>query len=79
MWDGGVAFPSGHVTLFASILIPLAIVAPRTRPLLAIIAYVMFARVVVNGHWLSDVVAGITLVALLAWILALLVRPIRNA
>ncbi len=77
--DGGIAFPSGHVVLFASILIPLAIVFPRTRPLLAIVGFVMLARILVNAHYISDTTGAITLVALVAWGLAALVRPIRTA
>jgi membrane-associated phospholipid phosphatase len=73
--DGGVAFPSGHVALFASILIPLAIIAPRTRPLLVIVAYVCIARILVNAHWVSDTLGSITLVTLVAWLLSVLVRP----
>lgn len=76
--DGGIAFPSGHVALFASILIPLAIVAPRTRPLLAIVAYVCVARILVNAHWVSDTLGAITLVTLVAWLLSVLVRPRRS-
>lgn len=60
-------FPSGHVTLFASILIPLAVILPRTRPLLAIVGFVMLARVAVSAHFLSDVIAAITLVCLVTW------------
>lgn len=71
----GIAFPSGHVALFASILIPLAIVAPRTRPLLVIVAFVSLARILVNAHWVSDALGAITLSALVAWVLAVLVRP----
>jgi membrane-associated phospholipid phosphatase len=72
--DGGIAFPSGHVVLFASILIPLAIVAPKTRPLLAIVAFVMLARILVNAHYVSDTLAALTLVALVAWLLSELLR-----
>lgn len=71
----GIAFPSGHVVLFASILIPLAIVAPRTRPLLVIVAFVALARIVVNAHYVSDAIGAITLAGLVAWALAALVRP----
>lgn len=70
----GIAFPSGHVVLFASILVPLAIVAPRTRPLLAVVAFVCIARIAVNAHWVSDTLSAITLVALVAWSLAALLR-----
>ncbi len=63
---GGVSFPSGHVVLFASVLIPLAIVAPRTRPLLAIVGFVMVARIAVHAHFAADVVSGLTLVTVVA-------------
>ncbi len=73
-WRDGIGFPSGHVVLFTSILIPLAVVAPRTRPLLAIAGFVMAARMAVNAHFTSDVLASITLVALVAWALAWALR-----
>ena len=77
--DGGIAFPSGHVMLFASILIPLAIVAPKTRPLLAIVGFVAIARIAVDAHYLSDTIAALTLVLLVTWGLAALARPLRTA
>jgi membrane-associated phospholipid phosphatase len=77
--DGGIAFPSGHVMLFASILIPLAVVAPRTRPLLAIVLWVSVARIAVDAHYLSDAIAALTLVLLVTWGLAALARPLRTA
>lgn len=73
-WRDGHAFPSGHVTLFASIVIPLAVVAPKTRPLLAIAAFIMMARVAVNAHFVSDVIGAITLLVVLTWALARGVR-----
>jgi membrane-associated phospholipid phosphatase len=77
-WVGGISFPSGHVVLFASLLIPLAVVAPRTRPLLALVGFAMLARLAVNAHFVSDVVAAITLVAVLTWAVSWLVRPCRR-
>jgi membrane-associated phospholipid phosphatase len=77
-WSGGAAFPSGHVSLFASIVIPLAVVVPRTRPLLVVVGFVMLARVAVNSHWASDVLAAITLVTLVCWVLGQAVRPLRT-
>ncbi|MGE0550163.1 MAG: phosphatase PAP2 family protein [Kofleriaceae bacterium] len=72
------AFPSGHVALFASVLVPLAIVAPRTRPALAVVVFVAAARIVANAHWVSDTLAAITVVAVVAsatgWVLRL-TRP----
>jgi membrane-associated phospholipid phosphatase len=72
--DGGISFPSGHVALFASILVPLAIVAPRTRPVLAIVVFVAIARIAVNAHFVGDTLSAVTLVALVAWALAALLR-----
>lgn len=72
--DGGFSFPSGHVLLFASIVIPIVLVYPRARPLLAIVAFVMIARVLVNAHFVSDVLGGLAAVALFTWLSARLVR-----
>ncbi|HLL23864.1 MAG TPA: phosphatase PAP2 family protein [Kofleriaceae bacterium] len=74
----GIAFPSGHVALFASILVPLAILAPRTRPLLLVVVFVSLARIAVNAHFVSDALGSITLAALVAWLLARAVRPFRT-
>ena len=76
--DGGFSFPSGHVVLFASIVIPAVVIWPRTRPLLAIVGFVMVARVAVNAHFVSDVIGAIALVALIAWGLGGLIRPLRR-
>jgi len=72
--DGGFSFPSGHVTLFASIVIPLAVMYPRTRPLLVFAAFAMCARLAVNAHFLSDVIAGIALTTLVTWACAVVLR-----
>jgi membrane-associated phospholipid phosphatase len=78
-WEGGVAFPSGHVVLFASLIIPILYVFPRTRvlaiPLLAILAFVAIARIAVNAHWISDTLGSITLVALVTWAVSWATRP----
>ena len=71
----GISFPSGHVVLFASIVVPLAIVYPRTRPLLGLVVFVSLARILVNAHFVSDAIGSITLAGLVAWVLASLVRP----
>ena len=63
----GASFPSGHVAVFGGILIPLAIVYPRSRPLLAVLAFIMVARIAVLAHFASDVFAGLALTALVAW------------
>src|SRR5439155_22544627 len=71
---GGGDFPSGHVVLFASLAIPIAIVAPRLRtPLFVVVVYAMIARVSTNWHFASDVTASIALTcacaALWRWVI----------
>jgi membrane-associated phospholipid phosphatase len=73
-YDGGFSFPSGHVLLFGSILVPLALIYPRTRPLLALLGFVMIARVAVNAHFVSDVIGGLAVVAAFTWLAARMVR-----
>jgi len=63
----GISFPSGHVVLFAGVLVPLAITCPRTRPLLAVVGFVMIARIAAHAHFASDVLGALTLVTLVAW------------
>jgi membrane-associated phospholipid phosphatase len=74
--DGGFSFPSGHVLLFASIVLPLVVIYPRTRPLLAIVAFAMVARLAVNAHFVSDVTGGFAVVAALTWLSAVVVRRV---
>ncbi len=82
-WVNAYSFPSGHVTLFASIAIPLAIVVRQRSPWLgaAVLVPAIFpviARVVQNAHFVSDVAGSLTLVCLLAWLTGWLVRPLRS-
>ena len=64
--DQGSAFPSGHSALFWSLFFPLAFLFPRCRwPLLIIPLFISIARVGVNDHWASDVLASLALAALL--------------
>lgn len=74
--EGGISFPSGHVVLFASVVLPLIVLVPRAWPLLAIVAYSMLARLAVDAHFVSDVVGALTLVALVTWGCGWLVRPL---
>ena len=71
-------FPSGHAILFSSILVPLAVAYPRTRPLLVILAFVFTARVMVNAHFVSDVLAGYAVVALTTWACVRLLLRVRS-
>lgn len=72
--EGGFSFPSGHAILFASIVIPLAVAYPRARPLLAVVAFAMAARVAVGAHFLSDVLGGLAITAAITWLCAAALR-----
>ena len=74
-WVKGIAFPSGHVVLFASLVIPAIALAPRAWPVAGLIVFVCAARVAASAHYVSDVLGGISLVALVAWVLGLVIRP----
>ncbi len=76
--EGGLSFPSGHGVLFAGIVLPIVVLYPRTRPLVAIVAFVMMARVAVNDHFISDVTAAVALALLVIWAIGWLVRPCRQ-
>lgn len=67
-WQGTEfnAFPSGHAAGAAGLLLPWALRFPKARPwLLAWLGLVCLGRVVLEFHWLSDVVAGAALGLLL--------------
>ncbi|SNC67207.1 PAP2 superfamily protein [Hymenobacter gelipurpurascens] len=56
------AFPSGHTASVAGMLLPLAMRFPKLRPWLLVVAgLVGLGRVVLEQHWLSDVVAAVYL------------------
>jgi membrane-associated phospholipid phosphatase len=68
-FGSGDSFPSGHATNYFSFFLPLIVIFPRYKwPLLIIPVFVALQRVVVNDHYLSDVIAG-TLVASLMTLL----------
>ncbi|HEY4177148.1 MAG TPA: phosphatase PAP2 family protein [Kofleriaceae bacterium] len=79
-WVKAYSFPSGHVSIFASLIIPLVAVNPRRLwPLLVIPLYACCARLAVDAHWLSDVTGSIALVCGLTWVLGALIRPRQAA
>lgn len=62
----GSAFPSGHSAFFWGLFFPLAFLFPRHRwPLLILPVFISIARVGVNDHWASDVIASAGLAALI--------------
>lgn len=66
-WRGGIGFPSGHVVLFASLALPIAVAWPRARPVLVAIPLAMLARVAVDAHFAADATAGLAVSAALTW------------
>jgi len=64
----GTSFPSGHVTLFGSLILPLVVVVPRSWPLLVVLPFIMIARIAVLAHFVSDVFGALAMVAFVAWL-----------
>jgi membrane-associated phospholipid phosphatase len=63
---GGNSFPSGHNAFFWGLFLPLAYLFPKYwMPLLIVPVFIAFARIDENYHFLSDVLAAITLAALI--------------
>lgn len=64
-WEGGIAFPSGHVAHYAAIAFAVAYLVPKARfPALALLGFIVAARVGVNAHFLSDAAGSVTIAAL---------------
>ena len=75
-WRDGVSFPSGHVGLFSSIAIPIAVVFPKARiPAAIIVGYAMLARVAVDAHFVSDATGALALSLALTAACSPLIRP----
>jgi membrane-associated phospholipid phosphatase len=73
--DRGSSFPSGHSAHFWSLFLPLAFLFPRYRLLFFIVpVFITIARVGVNDHWCSDVIASAGLAALITLLFAWLYR-----
>ena len=73
--DRGSSFPSGHSAHFWSLFLPLAFLFPRYRLLFFIVPiFITIARVGVNDHWCSDVIASAGLAALITLFFAWLYR-----
>jgi membrane-associated phospholipid phosphatase len=75
-FQGGGSFPSGHGAHAFALALPLALLFPRWRaPLLGMAAFVAVARVAVNDHYPSDVLAGMAWAALVTWASARILLP----
>ncbi len=78
--DGGSSFPSGHAVHFWALFFALAIAFPRLRiPALVLALFVSAARVGVNDHYASDVVASAAIAALVSYAFAWLALPRPDA
>lgn len=65
------SFPSGHSTTVFAAACALGLMFPRLRwPLLALAVAVGLSRVMINAHYLGDVVAGAALGWGVAWLVA---------
>jgi membrane-associated phospholipid phosphatase len=77
--DQGSSFPSGHSAHFWGLFLPLLFLFPRYRlPLLAIPVFISIARIGVNDHWCSDVIASAALAALFTLLFLWLFRMQRS-
>jgi membrane-associated phospholipid phosphatase len=73
--DRGSSFPSGHSAHFWGLFFPLAFLFPRYRiPLLIIPLFISVARVGVNDHWCSDVIASAGIAAVITLLFIWLFR-----
>ncbi|HVF72532.1 MAG TPA: phosphatase PAP2 family protein [Chthoniobacterales bacterium] len=73
--DHGSSFPSGHAAHFWGLFFPLAFLFPRYRLPLAILpVFICVARVGVNDHWCSDVIASAAIAALITLLFIWLFR-----
>lgn len=73
-WRDGWSFPSGHIALFASLCIPIAVAYPRARPVVAIVVAAGCARILAHAHFIGDVLGGIALACALTWLCAIWLR-----
>jgi membrane-associated phospholipid phosphatase len=70
----GNSFPSTHSAHFWSLFFPLALAFPRYRLWFSIVPlFISVARVGVNDHFVSDVLAGAAIAAFMTWALSGLV------
>ena len=73
--DHGSSFPSGHAAHFWGLFFPLAFLFPRYRwAFLILPVFISIARVGVNDHWCSDVLASAAIAALLTLVFSWLFR-----
>jgi membrane-associated phospholipid phosphatase len=68
----GNSFPSGHAVHFWSLFFPLVVLFPRYGvPLSILPLLISAARIAVNDHYLSDILASAALAAFVTWAYAI--------
>jgi hypothetical protein len=78
-WEGGISFPSGHVAHYAALAFVVAYLWPRaTWPAMAVLAFVITARVSANAHFVSDVTGSIAVAALACAVCAAAIERLRR-
>lgn len=62
-WEAKLSsFPSGHATTAGTLIVALALIAPKMRWLFVVVGlWIAASRVIVGAHYPSDVVAGLVL------------------
>ena len=68
----GVSFPSGHVTYYLGLCLPLALLYPRLRLwILAVPGFLVLARVGAEQHFLADTLGAVAWVMVVTWLVRL--------
>ncbi|MCB2377703.1 phosphatase PAP2 family protein [Hymenobacter sp. BT635] len=68
------SFPSTHTATFFSLFVPLVLAFPRLRPLLLVPVLIGIGRLVLDMHYLSDVLFSVWLVVLFTFLAGQLVQ-----
>lgn len=70
----GNSFPSGYSAYFFGLFLPLLLIFPKHKWLLAIPVFVTVSRILTNDHYLGDVLASILIAILFTWTFAKLLK-----
>jgi membrane-associated phospholipid phosphatase len=81
-FSGGDSFPSGHATNYFSFFLPLIVLIPRYKWIWLILpTFIALQRVIVNEHYLSDVLAGILIASVMTLLFQGIFKmsPLKNS
>lgn len=77
--EEGSSFPSGHAAHFFGLFLPLIFLFPKYKwPLLVLPVLISLQRILVNDHYISDVLASVLLVLMLMPVFARLFKVRSN-